>query len=235
MVPFAWVYYPVFAFQGNNHPIVKNLEVIWGQYSGTLKPIARKDLKITNLLISSDKTKLQDAPAYVDLSIVANNMDPNYLKTFKQGTQVAGVLLEGDFKSNFKRPDKIYQYPVKESCTNSMIVIADGDIAINPVKRSTGEIFPLGYDRETGRQFANKKFLLNCFDYMFDQSGLIEVRTKEINLRLLNRAKINTPPQEGDWLKEKTKWQLVNTVVPVLAVILFGVINSWYRRRKYAR
>jgi ABC-2 type transport system permease protein len=235
MVPFAWVYYPVFAFQGNNHPIVKNLEVIWGQYSGTLKPIARKDLKITNLLISSDKTKLQDAPAYVDLSIVANNMDPNYLKTFKQGTQVAGVLLEGDFKSNFKRPDKIYQYPVKESCTNSMIVIADGDIAINPVKRSTGEIFPLGYDRETGRQFANKKFLLNCFDYMFDQSGLIEVRTKEINLRLLNRAKINTPPQEDECIKEKTKWQLVNTVVPVLAVILFGVINSWYRRRKYAR
>jgi len=235
MVPFAWVYYPVFAFQGNNHPIVKNLEVIWGQYSGTLKPIARKDLKITNLLISSDKTKLQDAPAYVDLSIVANNMDPNYLKTFKQGTQVAGVLLEGDFKSNFKRPDKIYQYPVKESCTNSMIVIADGDIAINPVKRSTGEIFPLGYDRETGRQFANKKFLLNCFDYMFDQSGLIEVRTKEINLRLLNRARINTPPQEDEWIKEKTKWQLINTVVPVMAVILFGVFNSWYRRRKYAR
>lgn len=116
-----------------------------------------------------------------------------------------------------------------------MIVIADGDIAINAVKRSTGEMFPLGFDRETGRQFANKKFLLNCFDYMFDSSGLIEVRTKEINLRLLDRARINTPLQEGDWLKEKTKWQLINTVVPVTAVILFGIFNSWYRRRKYAR
>ncbi len=235
MVPFAWVYYPVFAFTGNNHPIVKNLEVIWGQYSGTLKPIARKDLNITNLLISSDKTKVQEAPVYVDLSMVANNFDRNYIASFKQGTQVAGVLLEGEFKSNFKRPDKIYQYPVKESCTNSMIVLADGDIGINAVKNSTGEIFPLGYDRETGRQFANKKFLLNCFDYLFDQSGLIEVRTKEINLRLLNRSKINTPLQEGDWLKEKTKWQLINTVVPVMAVILFGILNSWYRRRKYAR
>ncbi len=234
-VPFAWVYYPVFAFRGNNHPIVKNLEVVWGQYSGTLKPIARKDLKVTNLLISSDKTKLQEAPAYIDLSIVANNFDRNYLKTFKQGTQVVGVLLEGEFKSNFKRPDKIYQYPVKESCNNSMIVIADGDIPINYVKKSTGEIYPLGFDRETGRQFANKKFLLNCFDYLFDKSGLIEVRTKEINLRLLDRAKINAPLEEDAWLKEKTKWQLVNTVVPVMAVILFGILNSWYRRRKYAR
>jgi ABC-2 type transport system permease protein len=235
MTPYGWVYYPVFAFSGNNHPIVKNLEVIWGQYSGTLKPIARKGLNVTNLLISSDKTKLQEAPAFVDLGIVFNNRDRNYLATFKQGTQVTGVLLEGEFKSNFKRPDGIYQYPVKESCTNSMIVLADGDIAINAVKRSTGETYPLGYDRETGRQFANKKFLLNCFDYMFDKSGLIEVRTKEINLRLLNRPKINAPLEEDAWLREKTKWQLVNTVVPVLAVILFGILNSWYRRRKYAR
>lgn len=235
MVPFAWVYYPVFAFKGNNHPITKNLEVLWGQYCGTLKPIARKGLNVTNLLVSSDRTKLQEAPAFVDLSMVANNLDRNYLSTFRHGTQVTGVLLEGEFKSNFKRPDKIYQYPVKESCTNSMIVIADGDIAINAVKKNTREMFPLGFDRETGRQFANKKFLLNCFDYLFDKSGLIEVRTKEINLRLLDKAKINTPLAEDEWLREKTKWQLLNTVVPVLAVILFGILNSWYRRRKYAR
>ncbi|MES2616307.1 MAG: gliding motility-associated ABC transporter substrate-binding protein GldG [Bacteroidota bacterium] len=235
MVPFPWVYYPVFSFKGNNHPIVKNLEVIWGRFSGTLKPIARKNLNVTNLLLSSDKTKLQEAPAYVDLSIVANNYDRNYLATFKQGTQVAGVLLEGDFKSNFRRPDKIYDVPVKESCTNSMIVIADGDIGLNAVKRSTGEVYPLGFDRETGRQFANKKFLLNCFDYLFDKSGLIDVRTKEINLRLLDRARINTPADEGEWMKEKTKWQLLNTVVPVATIILFGILNAWYRRRKYAR
>ena len=235
MVPFPWVYYPLFAFKGNDHPIVKNLEVVWGRYSGTLKPISRKNLKVTNLLLSSDKTKLQDAPAYVDLGIVANNYDRKYLQSYKSGIQVAGVLLEGEFKSNFKRPDKIYEFPVKESVNNSMIVIADGDLGMNYVKRSTGEVYPLGFDRETGRQFANKKFLLNCFDYMFDESGLIDIRTKEIALRLLDKPRISAPKAEGETFSEKTKWQLLNTVVPVLLVLLFGLLNMWYRKRKYAR
>ena len=236
MVPFPWVYYPVFAFKNNNHPIVKNLEVVWGRYSGTLKPISRKNLNVTNLLLSSDRTKLQDAPSFVDLAIVANNRDINYLKTFKQGTQVAGVLLEGSFKSNFRRPDKIYEFPVKESVeNNSMIVIADGDIGLNYVKKSTGEVYPLGFDRETGRQFANKKFLLNCFDFMFDESGLIDIRTKEINMRLLNRPLINAPKNDSQWVKEKTFWQLFNTILPVLMVFLFGVINFFIRKYKYTR
>lgn len=235
MVPFPWVYYPLFAFKGNEHPIVKNLEVVWGRYSGTLKPISRKNLKVTNLLLSSDRTKLQDAPAYVDLGIVANNYDRKYLQSFKSGLQVAGVLLEGEFKSNFKRPDKIYEFPVKESVNNSMIVIADGDIGMNYVKLSNGEVYPLGFDRETGRQFANKKFLLNCFDYMFDESGLIDIRTKEIALRLLDKPRISAPKAEGETFSEKTKWQLLNTAVPVLLVLIFGLLNMWYRKRKYTR
>ncbi|NQW42373.1 MAG: gliding motility-associated ABC transporter substrate-binding protein GldG [Bacteroidetes bacterium] len=232
---FPWVYYPVFAFSGNDHPITKNLEVVWGQYAGTLKPIAKENLKVTNLLLSTEKTKMQDAPAYVDLSIVANNGDPKYLQTFRSGKQLVGMLLEGEFKSNSKRPDKIYSAPVKESCQNSMVVIADGDIALNAVKKSTGEVFPLGFDRETGRTFANKKFLLNCFDYLFDESGLIEVRTKEINLRLLDKSRISAPKQEGEWLSEKTYWQILNTILPILAIILFGVLNNVIRKRKYAR
>lgn len=235
MVPFGWVYYPVFAFKGNEHPIVKNLEVVWGRYSGTLKPISRKDLKITNLLLSSDRTKLHDAPAFVDLSIVANNFDRKYLQSFKSGHQVAGVLLEGTFKSNFRRPDKIYEFPVKESVENSMIVLADGDIGLNQVRRSTGEVYPLGFDRETGRQFANKKFLLNCFDYMFDESGLIDIRTREITLRLLDKPRIQAPKPEDSSLSEKQKWQMLNTIVPVGIVILFGLLNRFYRRWKYTR
>lgn len=236
MVPFAWVYYPLHVFKDNKHPIVKNLEAVWMRYAGTLKPISRKGLNVTNLLISSDKTKTQDAPAFVDLSIVANNFDPKYLSTFKSGTQVTGVLLEGEFKSFYRRPDKVYNYPVKEDIkNNSMIVISDGDIGLNDVKRSTGEVFPLGYDRETKRNFANKKFLLNCFDYMFDESGLIDIRTKEIGLRLLDKARINTPAQEGEFMNEKTYWQIINTIIPVLVVILFGLINMMYRRWKYTK
>jgi ABC-2 type transport system permease protein len=235
LVPFAWVYYPVHVFNGVKHPIVKNLEAVWMRYTGTLKPIPRKDLNITNLLLSSDKTKLQGAPAFVDLGIVANNRDKNYLMSFRDGTQITGVLLEGGFTSFYKRPDKKYKFPVKESINkNSMIVIADGDIGLNYVKKRTGEIYKLGFDIETRRTFANKKFLINCFDYMFDESGLIEIRTKEIQLRLLDKARISAPKSENDWLSEKNKWQLLNTVVPVLVVLVFGLLNAWYRKRKYS-
>src|SRR5690606_6638602 len=123
--------------------------------------ISRKNLKTTNLLVSSPRTKTQDAPAFVDLSIIGHIRDPEYLRSFNSGTQVTGVLLEGEFQSFYKRPDKKYQFPVKEGIEkNSMIVIADGDIGLNDVNRARGERYPLGFDRETGRQFANKKFLL---------------------------------------------------------------------------
>ena len=76
---------------------------------------------------------------------------------------------------------------------------------------------------------------MNCFDYMFDESGLIDIRTKEINMRLLNRPLINAPKNDSQWVKEKTFWQLFNTILPVLMVFLFGVINFFIRKYKYTR
>ena len=105
-----------------------------------------------------------------------------------------------------------------------MIVVGDGDVIRSQRKKSTGEVFPLGYDRYTNQQFGNKRFVLNCIDYLCDESGIIEVRGKDITLRLLNKAKIK---------KEKSQWQLLNTMVPVMLVLLFGMVNRLIRKRKY--
>jgi ABC-2 type transport system permease protein len=105
-----------------------------------------------------------------------------------------------------------------------MILIADGDVIRNQVKKSTGDIFPLGYNKFTNQQYGNKKFILNCVDFLCDDSGIIEVRGKEITLRLLNKAKIR---------KEKTYWQLLNTIAPILLVLLFGFGNHYIRKRRY--
>ncbi len=235
-IPMPWVYYPLFSFSENNHPIVKNLEVVWGQYAGTLKPINRSNLKVTNLLVSSPKTKMQEAPCSIELNLVELLRNSDYLKTYKSGLQVSGVLLEGEFKSFFYRPDNSFEFPVKKSVKdNKMIVIADGDLPLNRILKSSGTVFPLGYDIESGRQFANKKFLLNCFDYLFDQNGLIDIRTKEINLRLLNKAEIQKPKEENELLSVKQKWQLFNTILPVSIVILIGLLNHFYRRIKYTK
>jgi ABC-2 type transport system permease protein len=33
--------------------------------------------------------------------------------------------------------------------------------------------------------------------------------------------------------EERTQWQLINIVVPILIVVIFGFINSAVRKRKY--
>jgi hypothetical protein len=54
-------------------------------------------------------------------------------------------------------------------------------------------------------------------------------------MRLLNRPLINAPKNDSQWVKEKTFWQLFNTILPVLMVFLFGVINFFIRKYKYTR
>jgi ABC-2 type transport system permease protein len=107
-----------------------------------------------------------------------------------------------------------------------MIVISDGEVIRNQFKKSTGEVFPLGYDRYTNEQFGNKKFIQNCIDYLCDDSGIIEVRAKEITLRLLDKGKIKT---------ERNFWIIFNLIVPALLIILFGMLNQYIRKRKYTQ
>jgi ABC-2 type transport system permease protein len=70
-----------------------------------------------------------------------------------------------------------------------MIVLSDGDILKNQVGPD-GSPYPLGYDHYTQQSYGNKNLLLNIADYMTDDSGLISLRNKEIQIRLLNRARI---------------------------------------------
>ncbi|MCK9481438.1 MAG: gliding motility-associated ABC transporter substrate-binding protein GldG [Bacteroidia bacterium] len=225
---FPWVYFPVFTAHPtlSRHPINRNIEGVWSRFGGTLKILNKEDIKATPLLISSDKTRISNAPALVEFSIIdkIRSNDQSFLGTFNGGPQVAGVLLEGTFKSAFARRNVRSDLPFKESGKGNIIVIADGDIARNHVS-SQGGYLELGKDHITGRIFGNKKFLLNCFDYLLDDSGLIEIRSKEIILRLLDKEKVK---------EERTYWQFFNLGLPVLLLVLFGVINAFIRKKKYA-
>jgi ABC-2 type transport system permease protein len=110
------------------------------------------------------------------------------------------------------------------SVPTKQIVISDGDIFKNQVA-ADGSPYPLGYDHYTRQNFGNKNLLLNIADYMTDDSGLITLRNKEIKLRLLNRARIRN---------EKLYWQVINTIVPLLLVLIFAIFQHYIRKRKYA-
>ena len=221
-----WLFYPVFMPLGK-HPVVKNLEGIRSEFASTIDMLPVKGLQQTVLLTSSPYNKKITAPHALSLQALEQEPDP---KEFQSQPKIAGALLEGRFASNFvNRPVPVGMNENVEIIARSkpakMIVLSDGDILKNQVSND-GSPFPLGYDRYNQQTFGNKNLLLNIADYLTDDSGLITLRNKEIKLRLLNRARVRN---------EKTYWQVVNTVVPIAAVLIFAIFQHLYRKRKYAR
>lgn len=220
-----WMFFPLAApAQTNPHIIVRGIDPVWFRFASGLDTTANKLVKKTILLASSPYSRVVGAPVKVDLNLARVQPDPNM---FTSGNIPMAVLLEGEFTSLFQyragaQKDAL---PYKDKIEhNKMIVISDGDVIRNQRKQSTGEVFPLGYDRYTNQQFGNERFILNCMDYLCDDSGIIEIRAKEIKLRLLDKGKLKT---------ERTFWQLINMGVPVLMLLAFGYLNKWIRKRKY--
>ena len=227
---FPWMFYPLYSAVDDN-PVSKNLENVWGQYSSTLDTTTRKALKHTVLLRSSPKSRVAHNPVLISLDLLKITPDP---ANFNKGNQIAAVLVEGEFTSPFRFRDGIkkeFDIPFIGSIkSNAMIVIGDGDIIRNQTS-SDGQVYPLGYDKFASKhfgapvEFANKKFFMNCVDFLCDETNLIEVRSREVELRLLDKVKIK---------KERAFWQSINMIVPILLVIIFGLINSMYRKRRWA-
>jgi len=225
-----WYFFPVITPSSQN-PIVKNLNAIKFEFAGTLDTLDTPGIKKTILLTTSRYSKVLEAPVPISLDLLRIQADPS---KFNQPDQVVAVLLEGSFVSLFlnRVPPEISGAPeigfVSKSKPTQMIVIADGDVIKSQVKPSqTGPVaLPAGYDRFTGQQFGNRDLVLNAMNYLCDDSGLISVRSRELKLRMLDQTRVKA---------EELKWQLINTAVPVLLVILFGFAQFYYRKRRYSR
>jgi len=220
-----WLYYPIFMPESKN-PLVKNLDAIKSEFASTIDTLAIKNVKKTILLTSSPYNKKIAAPHIISLQAVEQEPNP---KEFQGEPKTVAVLLEGEFKSDFMNrptPEGLNEKVdiLTQSKPTKMIVISDGDVFKNQVG-SDGSPYPLGYDHYMQQNFGNKNLLMNIADYMTDDSGLISLRTKEIQIRLLNRARIRT---------EKLYWQLINTIVPLALLLTFAIFQHYIRRRKYA-
>jgi len=228
-----WVYYPILA-PSSDHPIVRNLTSIWSRFGSSIDTTGSGRLsKKTVLLKSSETSRVLPNPVQVSLGLVASPLPP---EVFRKSSIPMAVLIEGSFRSPFAKRRAVKRNApidlIDSVGNNAMIVIGDGDLIRNQVNRERGEIYPLGYDRYASQtfgqpvQFANKKFFMNCVDYLCDDSGLIEVRNKKIVLRLLDKVRVKS---------ERLKWQIVNMIIPIVIIILFGLGNTVYRKRKYTR
>ena len=216
---FLWNYYPVVS-SNNSHVINKHLEPVNFKFSNSID-LLKNDINKTVLLQSSTLSKTVGAPSIISLKSISTQPDP---KKFNNGNQPMAVLLEGKFKSAYA--DRVQPFSTKltksSSEENKMIVIADGDLIANQVTRGIPE--PLGVDKFTGQLFGNKEFLLNCVNYLVDDSGLIQIRSKTILLKTLDREKS---------YNERTFYQLLNVAFPLLLIALLGIIFNIFRKKKY--
>ncbi len=226
-----WIFYPLFA-PDSDHAIVKNLTSVWGRFVSSIDTLPTKEVRKTVLLHSGENSRLANNPVSISINMVGLNLSP---EMFTKPNNIAAVLLEGTFRSVFAHRPAMKENSViefKESVdNNSMIIISDGDLIANQVNKADRQIYPLGYDRFASKAFnepiifANKKFFLNCVDYLCDDSNLIDVRSKKIVLRLLDKVRVKA---------ERRKWQMVNMVLPIVLLIVFGLVNAFIRKRRYS-
>lgn len=215
-----WFYHPL--VNGNPyHPITKNVAPVRFRFVNPMDTL-QNNIKKTPLLVSSPLTRLVGTPSFIELQSIAK--EPKE-EDYKQGHKLFGVLLEGEFTSNYKGRIKPFDLSYKKDSgvKNKMIVISDGDVGKNQILK--GKPYDLGLDKWTNEQFGNKEFLLNSVNYLLDDSGLIELRNKTLQINLLDKQRA---------FKERKYWQLVNVIAPLLLLLGFGFVFNYLRKRKYA-
>jgi ABC-2 type transport system permease protein len=228
----SWPYFPLLT-PYNGHQISKNLDNVLSIFPNSVDTIKTPGVTKTILLSTSANARSLSTPAIVSFNTLKREAD---MKSFNQKNIPIAVLLEGKFTSLYtNRISKaladtlagMYRQPFLSSSAsvNKMVVVSDADIVMNVVAQNRDpRKTPMGWNQFTERTYANKDFFLNCVEYLVNPSGILEARSKDLTLRLLDPKKVE---------ENKTTWQFINIGIPVILILIFGFIYQAIRRKKY--
>jgi gliding-associated putative ABC transporter substrate-binding component GldG len=220
---FKWKFAPIVIPSGK-HPIVKNLGQIKFDFASPIDTL-KNGIKKTVLLQASQYSKKIGTPTEINLNIVTEQTTPQ--EYLNKGNAPLAVLLEGDFHSAFENrvlPFKENAFQAKGK-PNKMIVIADGDLGRNQLDKNMMPV-ELGYDQRTGNLYDNKDFMMNSINYLLDDTGLINIRSKDVDLPLLDKDKV---------YENYTMTQFITIGLPILILLVFGLVFTYMRKRKYSK
>lgn len=220
-----WPFFPLINRYAD-HPITRNLDAVMLKFGSTIDTVKAEGITKTPLAFTSAFSRKLNAPVPVSINEIRRNVKP---ENFSSGNLPVAYLLEGSFTSVFKNrflPEGAAQSGFKaEGSPSKIIVVSDGDMARNDINPRSGNPQQLGFDPFTNYTFANEEFLLNAIAYLTDENGLIKARAREVKIRPLNKEKVRT---------EKLKWQVINLVLPVVVLILYGILLLYWRKRKFS-
>lgn len=220
---FNWKFAPQ-VYPQSKHPIVKNLGGIKFDFANAIDTL-KNGIKKTVLLQSSLYSKRIGTPTEINLNSVNEETTPaDYLN---KGAIPLAVLLEGNFHSMFENRVLAFDQTNFQASGKSgkMIVISDGDVIKNQLDKNLLPV-ELGYDQRSGNLYDNKDFLMNCVNYLLDDTGLINIRSKDLDLPLLDKEKV---------YENYTYIQFLTIGLPIVILAAFGFLFTFLRKRKYSR
>ncbi len=222
--------------------LTHNVNPIRTNYPSSLKINEGSPVNKEVILESSDRNKIYPARMRIGWNF---NYDPMQFIEEDHGTveaQPLAIYLDGKFNSYTKgrKTTPAFEKFITEGGYNyretgdhtQMVVIGDGDIIRNDYNQYTRSYSDIEEERayfgsaENGKMYGNATFMLNVFDKMTGNDFLIPLRSRIKIQRLLNREEISVNRQY---------WQSINLTIPVILVIVFGGIQFFVRKRKYAQ
>lgn len=220
---FIWKFAP-YIVPTTQHPIVANVDGMKFDFPSVIDTLKNK-VKKTVLLKSSPYSMAVGTPLPIKLEMLNDNTPADAYQG--KGELPVALLLEGELTSMYKNrvlPFKQANF-LAQSTPTQMIVVADGDLVRNQLDQNRNPL-ETGFDKWTNTLYGNKEFALNAVNYLLDDSGLINIRTKEIKLPLLNKEKVYT---------DYTKLQAITVGIPIVLLIVVGVFFVYWRRKKYSK
>ncbi len=221
---YPWLFSPA-VYPDAKNPIVTNLDVLKFEFASPIELLIN-DIKKTVLLHSSKYSKPVGTPIEVNLNMVGDRPDP---KEFPPtgGNYPVAILLEGKFHSVFE--NRVLAFKENTFAPtgkyNKMILISDGDVIRNQFDKNYQPL-ELGFDKWTNTMYANKEFMMNCVNYLLDDNGLINIRSKEVDLPILDKEKV---------YEKYTFSQIITVGLPIVLLGIFGLVFTFLRKRKYSR
>ncbi len=226
---FPWYFQPILV-SSNSHPITANIDPVLTDFISSIDTVAAPGVRKQVVMTTSPYTRIMKSPVRVSLNIVSINPD---FGNSNRPNQPVAMLLEGEFRSNFKDrlPPEFYEENLLEfkekSAFTRMLVVSDGDVIKNEVSPDGTRFRPLGFDPIMGRKiYGNSEFLLNAVNYLLGDASLINVRSRSVILRKLDDEKV---------LNQGGFWQALNIALPIAITILFGALQWVIRRKRFAR
>jgi len=218
---YPWFYSPLI-YPSSKNPIVSNVDALKFEFANNIDTL-KNGIKKTVLLKSSPYSTIVGTPVEVNLNMVNDRPEQSQFKN--TGNIPIAVLLEGKFHSVFE--NRIMPFVEKtyktEGKNNKMIVISDGDLIKNQLDKNHQPL-ELGYDKWTNKLYGNKEFMMNCVNYLLDDTGLINIRSKQVNLPLLDKEKVYS---------NYTKSQIITVGLPIAILAIFGLVFIYLRKRRY--